>query len=51
MCRKHSALAESVQGWEGQLDLVSSEENWFSLEKEAAKFRGEVEDTEVIDQR
>ena len=44
--RKHPPLAESVQGWEGQLDSVSSEDSWFSLETETARFRREVEDRE-----
>lgn len=42
--RKHPPFAQSVQGWEGQLDSVSSEQSSFSLEKETARFRREVED-------
>ena len=44
--RKHPPSAESVQGWEGQLDSVSSEKNGFSSEKETARFRRKVEDQE-----
>ena len=46
--RKHPPSAESVQGWEGQQDSVSSEKSRFSLEKETARFRREVEKTKRI---